>query len=185
MRVDGSRDGTGVRHHDRTTRLLHALLAVHVIGLLALGVWMVDLSFYHPWYHRSLELHKAFGVTAGLVVLLKLLWRVLHPPLPLPASIGPWQAGMARAVHTLLLFLAVLLPVSGYLISTAAGESIALFGWAELPPLLERSEARGRWMGGLHTWAAWACIGLVMLHAGAALMHGFVKRDGTLRRMFW
>ncbi len=172
-------------HHDLGTRLLHALLALHIIGLSALGLWMVDLSFYHPWYHRSLELHKAFGVLAGLVVTFKLVWRVLHPPLPPPATLGPWQARIARIVHGLLLLLAVALPVTGYLLSTSAGEPIALFGWMELPPLFGRSDAQGRLMGDLHTWAAWSLMGLVALHVGAALMHGFIKRDGTLRRMFW
>jgi cytochrome b561 len=173
------------QYHDLTTRLLHALLALHVIGLSALGLWMVELSYYHPWYYRSLELHKAFGLLAGLVVLLKLGWRLVQPPLPPPATLGPWQAGLARSVHGLLLGLTVFLVATGYLLSTSTGQPVSLFGWTELPALLERSDARGRSMGDLHTWAAWVTIGLVTLHFGAALLHGLVKRDGTLRRMFW
>ena len=35
----------------------------------------------------------------------------------------------------------------------------------------------------IHRLMAWSLVGLIVLHAGAALWHQLVRRDGTLRKM--
>ena len=53
-------------------RLLHWAVALLIIGLVALGFWMVDLSYYDRWYNRSLELHKEFGMIVLALAALKI-----------------------------------------------------------------------------------------------------------------
>ena len=41
---------------------LHWLIAAAVMGLFGLGLWMVELDYYHSWYNRGPEWHKGIGV---------------------------------------------------------------------------------------------------------------------------
>jgi cytochrome b561 len=171
--------------HDRVTRLLHGALAASVLALLGLGAWMVTLNFYHPWYHRSLEWHKAGGMLALGLIGLKLLWRVLHPPLPLAKSLAGLQRRAAQSAHAALLLLALVVPLTGYAISTSTGEGIDFFGLGVIPDLLPRSTQIRDWATALHAWLAYGMAAVIAVHAAAALKHGLWHRDGTLRRMFW
>ncbi|MES9934700.1 MAG: cytochrome b/b6 domain-containing protein, partial [Candidatus Sedimenticola sp. PURPLELP] len=40
-------------------RLLHWVLALMLAGLFGLGWYMTGLTYYDPWYHKSIDLHKA------------------------------------------------------------------------------------------------------------------------------
>lgn len=171
--------------HDLTTRILHALLAISMLSLFPLGLWMVELNFFHPWYHRALELHKAGGMLALGVIVLKLAWRWRRLPLPLATPMAAWQRRVAELVHFLLLSFALLVPVTGYLISTSAGEGVSMFGLFEVPAVISKSEDLRDWATLGHAWMAYALAGIAVLHIAAALQHGFLKRDGTLKRMFW
>ncbi len=167
------------------TRLLHWLVALHILGLVALGAYMVDLSYYDPNYHASLTYHKAFGIVALGLGVLKVLWylsnRQPDPTAPLPG----WQVFASHAVHGVLLLMMVVIPVSGYFISTSAGEGIDLFGWFEVPALITISDALRDIAIDVHEFLAYGVLVITGLHAMAALKHQFIDRDGTLKRMFW
>ena len=59
---------------------LHWLVAFGVIGLFALGLWMVELSYYDPWYRNAPNIHKGIGVLLFLVMLGRLVWRLVPAP---------------------------------------------------------------------------------------------------------
>lgn len=167
------------------TRLLHWLVALHILGLIALGWYMVDLSYYDPNYHDSLHYHKAFGMLALTLAACKVLWFGFNlQPAP-SAAIPPWQEWASKAVHLLLLGLMLIIPVSGYLISTSAGEGIDMLGLMEIPALIQVSD---RWRDiaiSTHELLAYGVLALTGLHAAAALKHQLIDRDGTLKRMLW
>jgi cytochrome b561 len=167
------------------TRLLHWLVAAHILGLIALGWYMVDLSYYDPYYHDSLHYHKAFGILALVLGMLKVLWYGANRQPEPTAALPTWQRRAANMVHWWLLLLMVLIPASGYLISTSAGDGIDLFGWFELPALLNISDEQRELAILVHEWLAYGTLGLVGLHMLAALKHQFIDRDGTLKRMLW
>jgi cytochrome b561 len=73
--------------------------------------------------------------------------------------------------------------ISGYLISTAKGQGIDVFGWFELPALLPDNEGRGDLAGDIHEVIGTLFMLMVLLHAGAALVHHFMFKDRTLKRM--
>lgn len=167
------------------TRLLHWLVALHILGLVALGWYMVDLSYYDPNYHDSLLYHKAFGLVALTLAATKVIWFIVNvqpaPTQPLPA----WQEWASTAVHLLLLGLMLIIPISGYFISTSAGEGIDLFGLFEVPALFAVSDAWRDIAIATHEYLAYTILAVTGLHAAAALKHQFIDKDGTLKRMLW
>ena len=60
------------------SKLLHWVIALGIIGLIVLGWWMVGLSYYDPWYHDSLELHKALGVVVLALACFKIGWQTFN-----------------------------------------------------------------------------------------------------------
>jgi cytochrome b561 len=73
--------------------------------------------------------------------------------------------------------------VSGYLISTADGRGIDVFGLFTVPATLQGIDHQEDVAGASHLVLAVTLIALALLHAGAALKHHFIDRDRTLRRM--
>lgn len=160
---------------------LHWLIAAAAVGLFALGAWMVELTYYDPWYQRAPQLHKSIGVLLFGVVLARLAWRHVNPhPRPLGTAL---QHRIAVGVHRLLDGLLFALAVSGYLISTADGRPIGVFELFSVPATLSGLEHQADIAGWVHKLLAYALLGVTALHAGAAIKHHFVDRDNTLRRM--
>src|SRR5690606_5027792 len=163
--------------------LLHWLVAATVIGLAILGLWMTDLSYYSPYYRSAPFWHKSIGTTLAAVLVLRLLWRWGNPrPAHLPNH-QRWELGMAALVHGLLYLLLFVIVVSGYLISTAKGQGISVFGWFEIPASITGLPSQADRAGAVHYWVAITVLGLAALHALGALKHHFLDRDDTLRRM--
>lgn len=162
---------------------IHWLVAVAVIGLFALGYWMVDLTYYDDWYRRAPDIHRSVGILLLAVMVLRVIWRFINPP-PAPLSehtrLEVLSAHAAHAVLYLLLFVAM---VSGYLITTADGSSISVFGWFEVPSVTGQVKGMEDIAGSIHYWSTWAIVVLAGLHALAALKHHVVDRDRTLLRM--
>jgi len=161
---------------------LHWLMAVMILGLLALGLYMHEL----PLSPQKLELyswHKWFGVTAFLLVWLRLAWRVTHRPPALPEAMSHRMQWLAHAGHAVLYGLMVIIPLSGWLMSSAKGFQTVWFGVLPIPDLLGKDKALGDLLKEVHE----ALNVLLMLtlagHVAAALWHHFVLKDDTLRRM--
>ena len=167
------------------TRLLHWLIAVLILGLIWLGWYMVDLTYYNKWYNASLHYHKSLGILALALALVKIGWQ-WHTPAPGPvAGLKTWEKTGAKVMHYVLWGMMLLIPVTGYLISTSAGKPIQLFNWFELPAIMDVDEQLRELAIDVHYYLAYATLFLVAGHAGAALKHHFINRDDTLKRMLW
>ncbi|GGC58215.1 cytochrome b [Marinobacter halophilus] len=162
---------------------LHWLVALAVIGLFGLGWWMVGLTYYDPWYRQGPDIHRSIGILLFITMLIRLAWRLLSPqPKPLPEH-RRWEVQTSRMVHWLLYLLLFTAMTSGYLITTADGSSISVFGWFEVPSVTGRIRGMEDTAGAVHYWSTWALVALAGLHALAALKHHVIDRDATLRRM--
>lgn len=131
-----------------------------------------------------IDLHMSFGVVVLLLAIARLIWRVAHP-VPLLPGPGPrWQQTVAEITHVLLYLLIVTTPVLGWASASGRGFTVSLFGLIRLPDILPplRSSLTGV-LGDVHTVESYALLGLVGLHALAALYHHLILRDETLRRM--
>ncbi|MBW4933924.1 cytochrome b [Marinobacter sp. F4206] len=162
---------------------IHWLVAVAVIGLFALGYWMVDLSYYDDWYKQGPDIHRSVGILLFALMLIRVVWRLFDSgPGPLPDHTR-WEVASAHAAHALLYILLFVAMISGYLISTADGSAISVFGWFDVPSLTGQVKGLEDTAGVVHYWSTWAIVVLAALHAVAALKHHLIDRDRTLRRM--
>lgn len=180
MRLRNSATGYGV-----VTKLLHWLTAMLILGLVGLGWYMVDLTYFDRWYNESLSWHKALGMIVLGLGLLTLLWRAVSPS---PASIEshrPWEKTVGKLVHRTLFVGVLLLPLSGYLVSTSAGKAVSVFGLIDIPAIMTISSDARDIAISIHFYLGYGIAVLAGLHASAAIKHQLIDRDGTLARMLW
>lgn len=165
------------------TILLHWISALLIIGLFAIGFYMVDLDYYDPWYHRLPSLHISFGLVLLLLMVARIIWRLSNPqPKPLPTYSRKTRL-LATAMKYLLYMFVLVVIVTGYLITSADGKPASLFGLLDFPIIAQLESGGVDLAGRIHELLAWGIVLFAGLHAGAALMHHFVIRDRTLMRM--
>jgi len=169
--------------YDTLSKLFHWTVAVLIVGLIGLGWYMVGLTYYHPLYHDSLTWHRSLGLIALVLVVGRLLWTLKARRPPPSDSLTAVERGASRAVHVLLRVLMVAMPVSGYVMSTSAGDAVSVFGLVSVPPLLPESEALRDLAIEVHVVTVYGTAALAVVHALAAVKHHFIDRDDTLRRM--
>ena len=177
MNAEGTR-------YTRTAVALHWVIAAAVFVQIGLGLWMIGIPKSPPglrayWFN----VHKSIGITIGLLVIARLLWRLAHRPPALPASMAPWQRLAAQLSHFALYACLILLPLSGYLGSSFTQYPIKYFGYT-LPHWGWEAPALKELMSQVHFAAACVLIMLIVLHVAAALKHRFIDRDGVFERMF-
>lgn len=164
-------------------KLFHWLTAAMVVGLFALGFWMVGLTYYHEWYQRAPDIHISIGVGLALLTLFRLLYRSIckYPPPLAVSSVTLVRA--SKLVHIGMYVLLLTIFASGYLIVTAEGEPLPVFGMVQIPAIFHSRNNLQDKAGVWHEWAAYLLIGLASIHALAALYHHFWLKDATLSRM--
>lgn len=168
--------------YTRTAIGLHWLVALALIGSFALGTYMTELALTP----RKLQLyswHKWAGITIFLLVLIRLGWRLGHAPPPLPATMPAVLRAAAHFTHIALYVLMIVIPISGWLMSSAKGVQTVWFGIVPLPDLLAKNEDLGKQLATVHMFLNYTMAALVFTHIGAALKHHFIDRDDILRRM--
>jgi len=161
---------------------LHWLMFVLIAGGFGLGTFMVDLPL-SPDKLRYFSWHKWIGVTVFLLAVVRVAWRIAHAPPALPAAMPAWQCRAAHASHAALYALVLVIPLTGWLYSSAAGVPTVYLGWVQLPDLVGRDKALAGTLGSVHVTLNYGLLGVVLVHAAAALKHQFVDRDGVLLRM--
>lgn len=167
--------------YNHTAVALHWLSAALIVAGFCLGWSMVDLPLGRQkfqWY----AWHKWIGITIFLVACLRLAWRRRHPP-PRLELMPAWQRVAATATHRALYALLVIIPLSGWLYSSATGVQVVYLGLFPLPDLVPKARGLAAILKTLHQTLNFTLLGLVCLHTAAALKHHFVDRDRVLARM--
>jgi cytochrome b561 len=170
-------------HFAASARLLHWAMALLLVSMVFVGATMVDaLAVWQPALVRA---HQATGVLALALVLLRLANRLrLRGRTPaLPDDLPRVQRLAARATQVALYALMLAIPLVGWAMQGAAGLPVVLPGGVVLPALLGPDLATYGLLREAHAWLAYGLFALVLVHAGAALQHGLVRRDGVLRSM--
>lgn len=162
--------------------LLHWSMALLIIGMLILGLYMTGLPVslkklkYYGW-------HKEWGTLVFMLAMLRILWRVGNPPPPLPAHMPTWQKWAAHSTHICMYLLMLLMPLTGWLLSSSAGFPVSFFGLFVLPDFVSANEAMRLLFTQMHKWLGYGLIALICAHVGAALQHHFIYKDDILRRI--
>ena len=165
-----------------TAIALHWLVALGILGAFSLGLYMQDLPL-SPAKLKLYSYHKWAGVTIFLLVLVRLFWRATHPAPPLPLSMPVWQRRLATSMHHLLYGLAVCIPLSGWLMSSAKGFQTVWFGVLPLPDLVTKDKALGDALADVHQFLNLSMATLVTVHVTAAIRHHLHGSEAILARM--
>jgi cytochrome b561 len=167
--------------YTRTAIALHWLAALLIVANLTLGVSMVGLEL-SPLKLRLFSYHKWIGITVFIVASLRLAWRQFHPPPP-PVAMPEWQRRAAAATHATLYLLMFVIPVSGWIYSSATGVSVVYLGLVPLPNLVPKDKALAAVLKIVHVTLNVGLVALVTLHVSAAVKHHWADRDAVLSRM--
>jgi len=161
--------------------LLHWGMAIILIGMVALGLYMTAL----PVSLLKLKLygwHKEFGVLVLILVMLRIVWRIANIT-PSLTSLPWWESLAARSVHWAFYGFMLALPITGWLMTSAAGLAPSFFGLFVLPNLIAPNESHRLLFAEIHQWLAYGLIATFCAHVGAALKHEFIDKDEIMRRM--
>ena len=163
---------------------LHWLMAVLLIGLIALGMYMTRLPDvgFDTWKIRLILLHKQLGIIALALVALRIAWRVGNVLPHLVQSLPDWRKVIARFVHLCFYALMLALPVTGWLMSSATGIPVSVVGFT-LPALVPYNDGLFHTLIDMHRYLGYALIVCMAAHIGAALRHHLLLRDNTLKKM--
>jgi cytochrome b561 len=177
--------GNSMERYGAIAMLFHWTMAAVVIGLAVLGLYMITLpdAGFTTVKVTLVIYHKEFGLLAFALLAVRLGWRVTHILPRLTESTPQWQQVTARFLQLAFYALLAALPISGYLMSSAAGIPVSLFGLGTLPDLVHRNDHEFRRYADIHQWLAYLLIACVLAHVAAALKHHFVDQDRTLRNM--
>lgn len=168
-------------HFGLITILLHWIMAVLLIGLVIMGLYMTWI----PWSTTKLELygwHKEYGILALFLVILRIIWRIQNV-LPSLSSLPTWEKIAARTVHVIFYLLMIVIPITGWLITSAAGLPVSFFGLFVLPNLVSSNQENIALFETIHEWLNYGLIAIFCLHVSAALKHHFINKDDILRRI--
>ncbi|MDX2027398.1 MAG: cytochrome b [Alphaproteobacteria bacterium] len=175
--------------YDPVAKALHWLIALAVIGMLAVGWIMVGLP-NGPEKFALFQWHKSIGITVLLLALVRLAWRLKHPAPLLPSTMPGWEKFAAHAGHFLLYALMIGMPLVGWVVVSTSPLNLptmfyGFFQWPHLPVLstLENRKEINDLAAWAHGVAAWIFVALIVGHAAAAWKHHLINRDNVLLRM--
>lgn len=169
--------------YNRTARTLHWLIAVLLLGQFAFGWWLGDIPRNTPARGYYVNLHKSMGMLIGMLILLRIGWRLTHTPPALPANLPRWQQGLAAASHLGMYLCMVLMPLSGYLASNFSKYGVNFFNTILLRPWGVDDKQLYALFNQTHKITAVLLFVLVLTHVLAAMQHG-LRRDGIFSRMW-
>jgi cytochrome b561 len=169
--------------YDNVARMFHWATVLLVLVMIPAGLIMTQ-DVPRELQDRLFVIHKGLGPLVFLVVRARLLWRLRHPPPPLPPDVPPGQARAAGVVHAALYAFLLLQAASGYVRVTTGGFPIEALQAIGIPPLLPKAKAVAEVASTIHAVSVSILIALITAHVAAALYHRFLRHDGVLARMW-
>ncbi len=179
--------------YTRPAIILHWLIAALMIVNFALGEFSEALG--EDYIRFMINAHKSTGITVLGLVVIRVLWRLTHQPPALPSNFKPWEKRASHAVHLLLYFLMIALPLSGWMHDSAwkAAPEIkmywfGLFEWPRISWIMDLEPVlKEQWhevLGEVHEIMGKILLALFVLHVGGAVKHQFIDKHLELQRMW-
>jgi len=179
---DPARAGSG--RYSTVAIVLHWLIALAIVLQIILAGRMGGP--HTPQVFAVTQLHKSIGITILLASLLRLAWRLIHPPQPMPATLAPWERTLARATHLGFYVVIIAMPLTGWLMVSASRIQIPtlLYGvvpWPDIPGIAGLTPASKKVWQAIgengHGLIAKLIYVLLALHVAGALKHQLFSRD--------
>lgn len=168
--------------HQTLTMVLHWVTVLLVLMQFGLAI-LHDQASDAEIRRGVLTAHRSLGVAVWLVVMGRLAWRLLGMRLlPFPATMPRWHQWGARLSEWGLYGLLIAQPLTGMAATVLRGRPFDLFG-LQVTSLMAAHKAWATTAEGLHALGAYGLASLVLVHAGAALLHRIIADDGVLDSM--
>ena len=162
-------------------KLLHWVVAVLILGLLAVGLYMTSIE--GDGRYKLYAIHKATGILVLVLVLIRLGWRFINVQPFYPDDMPLIQKFAAHMLHAALYFFIIFIPLSGWIMSSAGAHTISFYGLFNVPFIVDKNPEIGKLFNSLHELFAYILIGMLVIHISAALFHHFIQKDNILTRM--
>lgn len=169
--------------YSSTAIVLHWLIALLLAGQFAFGWYLGEIPRGVPARGYFVNLHKSTGLLIGLLILVRIGWRLTHKPPPLYNTVPRWQQQAATATHYLLYVLMLVMPLSGYLASNFSKHGVNFFNSLKLAPWGSDDKLLYAFFNQTHIVSSWLLLALVLVHVLAALKHVLVDCDTIFSRM--
>lgn len=164
------------------SQLFHWLIVLLIVGQGVLGLAMGDAP-NGPDKIQLYALHKSIGITILGLAAWRLVWRLIAGAPVAVAGMPPWQERTAKVLHALLYLLLFVVPLSGWVLNSAAGFPLQWFGLINLPDIVAENHSLHEAAEEAHELLFWVLVAVAAGHAAAAFYHHIFLRDATLARM--
>ena len=169
--------------HPRPLRMVHWTIAILVTCQLAIAVVLTQLRSL-AYGQLILSLHRQLGLVILLLVVARfVLIRRQHGETDTQAAFPTWQLRAAAIVHATFYVLLVAQPVVGIFVAWARGDSVGLFGVAQVASPFEISDEMREQLMTVHATTAMLLFGLCLVHIGAVVFNRMVRRVSVIDRM--
>ena len=169
--------------YGRVSRFLHWTIAILFISLIPIGIFSSMIPEETSYRNAYYVVHKTIGVTVFLLVIVRLVWNKISKRPALDNTLTSTEKKLAHRAHNILYFMLLVIPVTGFMMTSYHGYGTFFFFW-ELPPLWEQSNVYQIW-GGFHKYLLPYIVYIILgAHVLGALKHQFVdKNDSAFKRM--
>ena len=169
--------------YTKVAMAFHWIIAALIVWGFALGWIMTDIPGFTPTKLRYFSWHKWIGVTVLALAVLRLLWRATHRPPALPDGMHGWEKVAAHLGHVALYALMLVIPISGYFYTCAAGVPVVYLGIIPLPMVIAPDHATAAVLKTVHIFLNYALLAAVAGHVLAVIKHHLIDRVSVLSRM--
>lgn len=160
------------------SKAIHWLMALLIVMLIAVGIFMTGLDKEDPSRGQIFGMHKAFGALALMLVVVRVVWLRISPAPALPAVFTAKEKRIVSSVKGMLYLLMFLVPIAGYVMSSAANRPVSFFGLFDMPMLVAENKAIAEFAHEAHEILAFVMIAFIVLHVAGAIKHRLKDRNG-------
>jgi cytochrome b561 len=175
-------ENTPITRYGVVAVALHWIIAACLLVSVILGLIIGNVEESEST-EQVLAIHKSFGITIFVLMLVRLAWRLTHRAPPLPAGLPAYQRIGAAATHGLLYLTLLAMPIVGYVAVAARGRETRFFGLFDVPQVTPLSRMLSQNATAAHVYGQYLVYALLIAHVGAALYHHIVLKDDVLARM--
>lgn len=169
-------------HYAPAAKWLHWITALCIFIIIPVGIAMHNMG-PGKLQNQLYEVHRSLGFVVLVLVILRLSVRLTHGAPPAYVGLTPFERIASTAAHHLLYLLLIAMPIVGWVMTSAFGADIWVFGLFKLPNLVGKDMELFKMLQPVHKFGGIAMAIIVSVHVAGALMHTFVKRDVVLWRM--
>lgn len=155
-------------------------MSLMTIGMLVLGFSFNAIQTMHKAFYYTL--HKSTGLVLLIFVVVRLIMRVISKYPPLPENTPALVVFLSKSNVLLLYTMMVIMPASGFLMSTLAGHPLPFFGFFQIPAIIQNLSSAA-FCHRIHSVSSILFVITICLHVGGGLFHQFVLKDNLLKRM--